>query len=215
VDRAVSLRDGRSAGTALRGLASAHERAAAPLRARTPLTGRLTDEAGRPIAGALVQLAERHAATGARERFVAAVSTGADGRFRFTARRGPSRTIAVRYFAFAGDTAETASARVRLVVPAAVTLRVRPARPGQTTWLTGRLRHLPRSGVELKIQARDDRRWRTFDTTRTRRGGRYRFGYRFKAAAAGRRFALRVLVSTPTYPFAQGASPARRIRVPR
>jgi len=56
---------------------------------------------------------------------------------------------------------------------------------------------------------------RTFDTTRTRRGGRYRFGYRFKAAAAGRRFALRVLVSTPTYPFAQGASPARRIRVPR
>lgn len=79
--------------------------------------------------------------------------------------------------------------------------------------MTDRLMHLPRGG-QIQVQALDGRRWRTFDTTTTRRGGRFRFGYRFKPPAAGRTFRLRVLVDSPVYPFARGASRAARIGVP-
>lgn len=182
---------------------------------RTRLSGRLIDEGGRPIAGATVQIGERHTAAGAPERLVAQVTTARDGSFDYIAAAGPSRTLTARYFAFAKDAAAATVARVRLVVRAELTLRIRAARPGRTTWLTGRLVHLPRRGVELQVQAMDGRRWRTFDTTRTRAGGRFRYGYRFRTVSAGRRFALRVLVASPTYPFARGASPGRWIRVPR
>ncbi len=159
-------------------------------------------------------LLERHAVPGAPERQVATATTAADGSFAVLAVPGPSRTLRVTYRAFAGDRTAAAAAAVGLTVRAALSLSVKPARPGRTTWLTGALTHLPRAGIKLEVQARDGRRWRTFDTTTTTRGGRYRFGYRFKPTAAGRRFHLRVLVDSPLYPFARGSSRPAAIRVP-
>lgn len=183
--------------------------------ATTRLTGRLTDRAGRTIADAEVRVLERYTAAGATESQLATVTTAADGTFTYTASKGPSRTLTAAYRAYSTDTSDSTRAQVRFVVPAEVTLTVRPAEPGRTTLLTGRLKHLPRPGVTLEVQAKDGKRWRTFDTTRTRRNGTYRFGYRFKPAAAGRRFALRIVVGDSTYPFARAASRARRVRVPR
>lgn len=182
--------------------------------ARTPLSGRLADASGQPIAGAVVEFTARQSAAGAMPVPLGTTTTRDDGSFDFTAPPGPSRRIDVAYRASLADDRPATTASVRLVVPAAVSLRVRPARPGQTTWLTGALRHLPRAGVQIQVQALDGRRWRTFDTTTTKPGGRFRFGYRFKPPAAGRTFLLRVLVASPIYPFARGASHAARIRVP-
>ena len=114
-----------------------------------------------------------------------------------------------------GDLVPVVQAQVRLMVPAAVSLKVKAARAGEQTWFTGRLKHLPRAGVQLEVQARDGRRWRTFDTTRTRKDGGFRYGYRFKRPATGLRFAFRVVARSPTYPFARGVSPTRAVRVPR
>ena len=123
--------------------------------------------------------------------------------------------MSVDYRAHLGDPQPAVSASVRLVVGARLALRARAARPGRITRLTGRLVHAPQRAVRLEVQALDGRRWRTFDTTTTRSRGRFSYGYRFKPTAAGRTFYLRVLVRSPVYPFAAGASRAVRIRVPR
>jgi hypothetical protein len=182
---------------------------------RTPITGRLADVNGKPIADAVLQITARNSNVGAVARPLATTVTADDGRFSYTAPGGPSRRIEVAYRASLADERPAATDSVRLAVPAIVSLRVRPARPGRTTWMTGRLRHLPRSGVQIQIQALDGRRWRTFDTTTTKRSGVFMYGYRFKALSAGRAFDLRVIVKSPLYPFARGVSPAVRVRVPR
>jgi hypothetical protein len=179
------------------------------------IAGRLTNASGEPIAGAVLQVTARHSAAGAAAAPLGTTVTGDDGGFSFTAAGGPSRRIDVAYRTRLGDERPAVTVSVRLTVRAVVSLRVRAARPGRTTWLTGRLKHLPRRGVQIQVQALDGRRWRTFDTTSTRRGGLFRFGYRFKPPAAGRTFHLRVLVNSPIYPFARGASRAARVRVPR
>ncbi|HEX8121219.1 MAG TPA: hypothetical protein VF549_08135 [Solirubrobacteraceae bacterium] len=186
-----------------------------PFTARTLIAGRLTDKNGHAIEGALLQLTTRASSAGANAVPLGTIVTGADGGFAYTVPPGPSRRIEVAYRASLGDTSPAVTAAVRVAVRARVSLRVRAARPGRVTWMTGRLRYLPRPGVQIQIQALDGRRWRTFDTTTTRRGGRFRFGYRFKVTATGRAFQLRVVVASPIYPFARGASRRVRVQVPR
>jgi len=183
-------------------------------KASTAISGRLTDAAGRPIAGAVLQLTARESSAGAATTPLGTTVTGDDGGFSYTLPGGPSRRVEVAYRATLADDRPATTATVHLVVRASLSLRVHPARPGRTTWMTGRLRHLPRAGVQIQVQALDGRRWRTFDTTTTKRGGRFRYGYRFKPTAAGRTFSLRVLVASPIYPFARATSRPTRIRVP-
>ncbi len=192
-----------------------HTRLRTTFTARPRLTGRLVDQTGRPIAGATLDVAVRHTEPGADPTALDPITTADDGTFTVTAPGGPSRSIQVGYRADLDDTRPATSAAVELTVPASLTLKVKAARPGRPTWLTGRLTHLPRPGVELQVQALDGRRWRTFDTTRTGKDGHFRYGHRFKPTAAGRTFALRVVAADPTYPFARNASPPRAIRVPR
>lgn len=196
--------------TAARGRASLHT----TFTARPTLSGRLTTAAGSPIAGAAITVTARPSNAGAPARALPSIVTRADGTFRYRLPSGPSRTAEFAYSARHGDLVPAARAQIRLVVPAVVSLKVKAARAGKQTLFTGRLKHLPRPGVQLEVQARDGRRWRTFDTTRTRGGGGFRFAYRFKRPATGLRFAFRVVASSPTYPFARGVSPTRTIRVP-
>ena len=179
----------------------------------TRVTGRLINESGAPITDAVLDVAATHRRLGARATTLPPVRTGNDGTFTYVIRRGPSRAIEFTYRADLADRTPAARTNLRLTVPAAVTLRVSQARIGRTTWLTGRLEHLPQAGVMLQVQALDGRRWRTFDTVKTTARGRYRFGYRFKATAAGRTFGMRVLVDSPAYAFAANASRAINVRV--
>jgi hypothetical protein len=178
------------------------------------IAGKLVDEHGAAIGAAdLVVLARRrqfHAATNP----IGTVRTGPDGSFSYRLPSGPSRTVTFSYTAFAGDPKPSASASLGTLVSASLTAAIAPRSPraGRPAKLDGRLRYLPRAGVQVTIQARDGRVWRPIGTVKTRARGRYTWRYRFKRSARGKTFALRARVDSPVYPFTPGHS--RSIRVP-
>jgi hypothetical protein len=184
-------------------------------RLRPPIRGRLVNERKQPIAGATIAVLVRAARVGARTEQVDTVTTAADGTFSYRLGRGPSRRIAFAYTAFADDAKPTANSVLRTEVRAVVSLTAAPRSPraGQLLTLSGRLRLLPRAGVEVKIQPRQGRRWYTFGTVKTTKGGRFRWRYRFDSSKRGSSFVFRVRVDSPIYPFAAANSPAIRIYV--
>jgi hypothetical protein len=177
--------------------------------------GTLVDERGQPIRGASVAVLQRHRKAGARSTQIATVTTGADGRFSYKLGSGPSRTLVFAYTAFAGDAKPAASSVLRTMVRAIVSLAAAPRSPrvGELMTLSGRLRLLPRAGVEVKIQPRQGLRWYTFGTVKTTKGGRFRWRYRFDPSKRGSSFLFRVRVDSPIYPFAPGNSRVVRIHV--
>ncbi|MDP2709645.1 MAG: hypothetical protein Q8O56_00380 [Solirubrobacteraceae bacterium] len=179
------------------------------------IRGRLVNAAGRPISAATIVVHQRRQAAGARTTQAATVQTAANGTFSRKLGRGPSRTVTVAYTAFSGDDAPATRASLRTVVRALVSAQVTPrsVRPARPITLTGRLRLLPREGIEVKIQAQDGRRWRTIDDVRTARRGTFRWTYRFRSSGSGRRYAFRVRVASPLYPFASGNSKPVFVRV--
>lgn len=180
------------------------------LRSRPTVKGRLVDEARRPIAGAAVVLSARRREANAPYVPVATVRTAPDGSFRHRMPSGPARTLRAAYTAFSTDAQPAAIRSLRVHVRA--TLSIRARRNGRRLTITGRLRQLPRSRVEIKVQARDGRRWRTIGETKTRGRGRFSFRYRFKRSSVGRTFAFRVRVDSPIYPFTPGRSRTIRVR---
>ena len=182
---------------------------------RPTIRGALVNQHGQPIAGASVAVLQRHRRSGARSTQVATVTTGRDGRFSYKLEAWPSRTLTFAYTAFAGDPKPATTSAVRTEVRASVSLTAAPRSPraGQLMTLSGRLRLLPRAGVEVKIQPRQGRRWYTFGTVKTTKGGRFRWRYRFASSKRGSSFAFRARVDSPIYPFAAGNSPAILIHV--
>jgi hypothetical protein len=177
----------------------------------------ITDESGRPIAGAALQVLTREARAGAEWALAPAVATGADGRAVLPLPAGPSRQIRVEYRALAGDAQPAATVRVRLDVRAGVTLRVRPRRlrGGHVIRLRGRLLAAPatRLGKIVTLQAYERGRWRDFKSARTRRGGRFATRYRFSSGARGT-FPIRAVArADASYPYATGRSRPVRVRV--
>ena len=184
-------------------------------RARPTISGRLVTAAGGPIAAATVDILVRDSRTGARTARIASARTDASGRFGLQLPSGPSRTISVRYTAFSGDPRSAASARLRALVRAQLTAAASPrsVRVGAPLRISGRLRHLRRASVLVTIQVRESTGWRTFDTVKTRKNGRYRWTHRFRSRAlAGRRVAFRARVDSPIYPFEPGTSRVVRVR---
>ena len=183
--------------------------------AATPLmTGELVDEHGAPISGADVVVLARRRQFRAATNPIGTVRTGPGGAFSYRLPNGPSRTVTFSYTAFAGDAKPSASASLGTLVTASLTAAVAPRSPraGRPVRLTGALRYLPRAGVQVTIQARDGRVWRTIGTVKTRARGRYTWRYRFKRSARGKTFALRARVDSPVYPFTPGHS--RGLEVP-
>ncbi len=184
-------------------------------KTRPTITGKLVDEAGKPITAAGVDILVRQRRTGAPNERIATATTGADGSFKAPLPSGPSRTISVQYTAFKGDPKPAGTVRLIALVRAQVSASVSPRSPRarQRLRISGRLKLLPRRGVIVSIQARDGRKWRTVDTVETRKDGRYSWPYRFSARSAGRTFAFRARVKSPNYPFDAGNSKAVRVRV--
>jgi len=179
------------------------------------IVGTLADETGRPIAGATISVLARLRQAGAHPLEVATVRTGSDGGFSDKLAGGPSRTITFAYSAFTGDRSPAATSTLRTSVRALVTASIRPrSLPARTAiTLSGRLGLLGRAGVDIRIQARDGRVWRTIDVVRTTSDGRFRWRYRFKPATAGRTFAFRARVASANYPFAPTNSQPISVRV--
>ena len=98
------------------------------------------------------------------------------------------------------------------------TLRISPrtVRPRGSFRISGRLRGLPlpRSGKLVDLQAFEAGKWRTFETTRARKGARFSARYRFLRAGSGRSFLIRARIRRDdSYPYYLGYSPRVRIRV--
>jgi hypothetical protein len=177
--------------------------------------GTLVNENDQPIAGATVAILAQLRQSGAQPVQVATVTTGADGAFATKLASGPSRTFSFAYTAFSGDAKPASTATLRTNVRAVVSARISPrsVRAGKRLRLSGRLSLLPRRGVQVTIQARDGRKWRTVDSVRTTRTGSFSWPYRFKPSAAGHTFAFRARVASPIYPFAAGNSKTLLVRV--
>ncbi|MEA2270001.1 MAG: hypothetical protein QOC64_2611 [Solirubrobacteraceae bacterium] len=177
--------------------------------ASTPVIhGVLKDDLMRGVGDARISVLTRLGQAGAQPRRTGSVTTREDGSFTYRLPSGPSRTVTFTYAGGEDEGPPTASTSVRTVVRASLTARITPRSPraGRPIRLAGRLRHLPRAGVQVLVEARDGRVWRPIGTAKTKAGGRFAWSYRFKATAANRRFALRARVDSPIYPFAAGNS---------
>jgi hypothetical protein len=178
------------------------------------VTGTLMTPDGLPVTGATLRVDQIPDAAGAAARSVAVVRTDKNGRYTATTGAGPSRQIRVSYQANPANP-QIVSATVRVHVRAVVTLRIRPAAiaVNRNLTITGRLKYLRQSGVQLRIEALDGRAWRSFAFVKTVKSGRFIYHYRFKPGAEGRRFYFRVYVDSPVYPFEPAPSKALQVRV--
>jgi hypothetical protein len=140
---------------------------------------------------------------------VATVKTTRTGRFSFRVRKGPSRTITLRYV----GTREIRSVTrvISLNVRSTTTLRVNRHRVvnGETVRFSGRVvtRPLPAPGKLIAMQVWVRGRWRTFATTRANRHGRWHYDYRFDGTRGAQTYQFRAQVpEEATYPFSTGQS---------
>ena len=144
------------------------------------------------------------------------MNADASGRFGYTATGSTSRTLR---FAFAGSPLILpAQSTVRLVVPAASTLRVsrRHVLNGHRVKFSGRVRSLPvpPGGKLLQLEVLLSGRWQTFRTARTDQAGRWALPYRFARTRGVQWYRFRAkLPPEAGYPFGAGASKSLRVRV--
>ncbi len=174
--------------------------------------GRLTGPGGAPIAGARIAVEALPAYTGAAPVQLAALATGADGRFSLRlAGVLSSRSLRFSYRWRFGDPAPAAVASLSLAVRASISLGVSPrsSTVGHSIHFHGLLRGapIPRAGKQLVLEARSPGgSWLEFDVVRADLAGRYRASYRFRFPGPAT-YQFRVLSEAESdYPYAAGTS---------
>jgi hypothetical protein len=179
--------------------------------------GRLTDSAGKPIAGAVLEVSSRVQRPGARRTATGTVTTGEDGRFAYRIAKGPSRTVTFGYKAYSLDPAPVSTAAISLGVKAGIRLKVNPrsVRNGEQIRFRGRLKGGPaRKGTRLTVDVLvpDARRRLPIGSVRADAKGRFRFTYRFRRTLVKARYRFQArLTAQPGYPY-RGAT-SRRVSV--
>src|SRR3954468_16177847 len=178
--------------------------------------GRLMSPEGNPLqdVDVLAYTQVRDAVTP--PRLIATVKTSRTGRFTFLVRKGPSRTIRIRYDGAAQI--RSATRMVLLNVRSRTTLRPdrRRLSNGEVVTFRGRIRtgRIPARGklVELQVWVRG--RWRTFATTRAGHRGTWHYDYRFDGTRGRETYRFRAKVPPENgYPFASGRSRVVRVLV--
>jgi len=170
-------------------------RFAVPFGRSAVIVGRLVDEAGRPIRGATVEVAETVRVRGARGTAGPSVQTGPDGSFRYTVtRRASNRRLVFAYRHVRGGEVVTQD-DLELDVRPGVRLRVSLA--GAVVRYRGQVLAgaMPRTGKVVVLQGRvAGGRWQTFATRRARGAGRFRGRYRLNVRRPGQRLQFRARV---------------------
>jgi hypothetical protein len=173
---------------------------------------------GQPVIGAVLDVLAQNDVPGGRLHKIGEAHTIVRGHYSIRVAGGPSRLLRVAYRAYSLDSVPAATVDVRQRVHAGVGLHVRrrhvPA--GGTGRFTGQVHggFIPRHGKVVELQAFDGGAWRTFDSVRTNRSGRYTAHYRFRRTPPGRTFRFRARVrSERGYPFLLGVSRTVRLRV--
>lgn len=178
---------------------------------RAVVSGRLTDDAGRPAADAKVCALTRVRRNGAKVRVAAVRRTDADGRYAIPLRPGPNRRVFLHH---ARRDAVVSRHGLVLLSRARPTLKVRsPRRPrrGDSLRFVGRLPAPLCAGRVVEIQARlPSGGWQVFRTARTNRRCRFATAYRLRATTSPTRYRFRARVRRqPGYPYLSGRSPVR------
>jgi hypothetical protein len=175
-----------------------------------PIRGRLTTPGGNPVASSNIEVWERTALPGAAWRRVALIDTNADGRFRFKALRGPSRTLRFRYAGTPIVRARTAEVTIRVEATTSMRPNRRRVVNGDEIRFRGRVRGrpLPSTGKLVQLQVYSRGTWLTFATPRaSARSGRWRYRYRFTATRGTVRYRFRArLPQEARYPYEAGTS---------
>ena len=162
---------------------------------RVRITGRLTDAAGRPIAG------EGVSARTAKGVIVASARTGADGRYAVTVLAEQSGVLSMGVAVDQSFLPEFPTADVRVLVLPRVNLNASSRTAvalGAPIVFTGRLTPSPRArdlrGKAIVLEFRDPvrRAWRPVVNARVRANGTFRIAWRFQAR--GQRIPMRVRV---------------------
>jgi hypothetical protein len=169
------------------------------------LEGQLRARGGSPLAGAEVQIFERSAVTP--EHVVATLRTDTKGRWTYLARA--SSTSVFRVYHPGTATTLPSQREVKLLVPAASTIRATPRRllNGQIVTFRGMLRSrpLPVAGKLVELQVVLSGRWQTFHTARATPRGTWRVKYRFRRSCGVTRYRFRAQLPAETgYPFEAG-----------
>jgi hypothetical protein len=206
---AISVPNGagasRSAGLRLTGPAAISR--AFGRRAFT-LGGQLVDGAGKPIAGASLDVREQLQGSGAVST-IGFAQTSANGTFAEKVPPGPSRRILLSYRAFSGDEAYSAQAGVQETVTAGVQLRVTPRRTSSqgTIVLAGRVfGPVPRKGVVVELDVHYHGRWEPFRAPHADARGRFQTRYHFEGGVGRFPFRAEVLGAQSGFPYATGRS---------
>ncbi|HEY8866463.1 MAG TPA: hypothetical protein VIM22_05975, partial [Solirubrobacteraceae bacterium] len=191
---------------------TAAELAARPLRIgfgrETRIDGVVDNYQGRPIGGALVDVAQRVRPASEFAR-VGTLRSDAAGHFEYRVAAGPSR--ALRFTYNGDDTLLPTGADASVEVPAASGLTVsrRQSLNGGRVLFGGRLLGgpIPAGGRTIDLQAHYRGTWRTFATPRTRFDGRWRYPYRFGATSGRVVYRFRVKIQRElAYPYELGFS---------
>lgn len=159
---------------------------------RIAITGKLVNENGSPITGAVVDVLER-ARGGNAFGVVATVVTASDGTFAYLVPVGASRMLrfAYRYRSAAADYAHTTDVEmlVRAKVRMRATRRVSGSRP---LHFRGRIPAAVEGSFVL-LQARVGSRWQIFEKARIRRNGKFHAKYVFRRTHVPTTFRFRAL----------------------
>jgi hypothetical protein len=178
------------------------------------ISGRVRNADGSPAAGAIVSIL-----IGDRKPVeFGIVAAGPKGGYRFRVKPGKNRILHAGFRPQANSSDLACSRKVRLNVRAGVTLKARPKRVsfGGRVRFRGRLlgKPIPKVGKLIDLQAFDGGRWRTFQTVRANRTGRYKARYRFVRTSSARTFRFRARARREArYPYTLGVSKTVRVRV--
>jgi hypothetical protein len=149
-------------------------------------------------------------------RLIATVKTSRTGAFSFLVRKGPSRSIKIRY----GGTSQIRSAteNLNLNVRAKTSMRPNHRRRvnGESVRFHGRIKtgRIPQHGKLVEVQVWVRGKWRTFATTRAGHRGSWAYDYRFDGTRGNQTYRFRAKVPPETgYPFATGRSGVVGVRV--
>lgn len=176
--------------------------------------GILTSREGNPMQDVEVQAFTQIQDGVTPERLLATVKTSRTGRFSFLVRKGPSRSIRLRY----GGTSQVRSATRVIGLSVKSDTTIEPSRRrfvnGQSVRFAGRVKtgRIPKAGKLMELQVVTRGRWRTFATTRTGPRGTWRYNYRFDGTRGRVTYRFRARVPRETgYPYVTGES--RQVRV--
>jgi hypothetical protein len=185
-------------------------------RSGLTLSGVLREPTGSPVAGARLELLQQASSTGAPLRAVATTTTNAAGEWKFAVSRGPSRVLLVGWRSHALDGGYAAQLEYHEKVFAHIGLAApRRVRIGVPFDFRGALAggYIPPERTVVQMEIFFSGRWRTIETLRTNRRGRFAYGYSF-SAGAGSSYLFRAAIQySRAYPFLASVSRPVRVRV--